>query len=846
MATDLHAVWHHIAQHIKDGISLIPVRDREDTSTAVYKAAKTPFGKSWKEFQTRQATEKELWYAMEQYDTTAVAMIGGKVSGNLEIIDIDVKYRHGIDAILFADIGKFFPHIYAKLRIHRTPSGGYHILYRVQGGIVEGNMKLAGRYATEAELIDKPKNKTYNFLETRGEGGYALLPPSMGYTVHIDNPIPILTWAERCSLITICQSYNEVVKVAPQPKTTTQHNSGYYSENPFEHFNSSTEAENILEQHGWKFFNENSNYKYYTRPDRPHAGISASFNKTHRLYYIWSTSTEIDSNTHYNPATLLAILQFNNDKKRLHKYLVEKGYGKLSEQTERRLITKAGAYKTDQLPTNLSPEAQQWVQEAISHATELHPFGIFWGLNEDDKPTISRERLYRVSEQLGYRLHLGDLCRIQGYTIHPSTQREFYDTLRAYIRIEDADEYERIFNCLDSFLQGAGKHITENLPLLQWHNVITSSKVEDYKFYSNCYISITGDNVTTHQYDNIGDKLIWANRIKPRNFTQAQPDRNTLFYQYLEHATRATPHVHRCIGYLCHDYKDASASQFILLVEECPDPKLGGGSGKNIFGTMIGEATTWMSMAGTLVKTDDVKFLQSWHGQRVISINDIPKNFDFEKMKAITDGTITLKRLFKDEVQIPISDGPKFIFSTNFSFENMTGGTGRRNVPIEFTDFFTRSKGVDTYFGGKMFPTDFSEADWNTFDNMIVNAIQSYLKWGKKLEATELSDTGWDKQFRQVYGELTMLFIEEHMQSWIAESNVAIKKFDEQYDQFLKENGANMKFKLTSIRMNQALTQYCEKNNVPFEKRKVVRLSQYETANFKCFGNVEKEEEIPF
>src|SRR6187399_1474709 len=219
----LQAIWQQIEAYLSDGISLIPVRDKDQVlPNGGTLKAKTPCGNkaagtTWQQYQNAIITKDELWHKMEQYNTTAVAMVGGAVSGNLKIIDIDVKYNPGIDAILFADIAKFYPHLYAQLRIHRTPSGGYHLLYRVTGGTVPGNLKLAGRPATDAEIaaliasgVKRPPN-AINFLETRGEGGYALLPPSMGYTLHAGAQIPVITWEERCSLISLCQSYTQLI-----------------------------------------------------------------------------------------------------------------------------------------------------------------------------------------------------------------------------------------------------------------------------------------------------------------------------------------------------------------------------------------------------------------------------------------------------------------------------------------------------------------------------------------------------------------------------------------------------------------------------------------------------------
>ena len=86
--TLLKDVWSEISWYLSKGISLIPVRDQKQGNYE----AKTPYGKSWKQYQTTIITKEDLWFQMDQqHNTTAIGILGGKVSGNLEIIDIDVK-----------------------------------------------------------------------------------------------------------------------------------------------------------------------------------------------------------------------------------------------------------------------------------------------------------------------------------------------------------------------------------------------------------------------------------------------------------------------------------------------------------------------------------------------------------------------------------------------------------------------------------------------------------------------------------------------------------------------------------------------------------------------------------
>ena len=310
---------------------------------------------------------------MDKFGTSSIAMICGKVSGNLEVVDIDSKYKAGCAAVLFADLNKLFPDLYQKLRIHKTPSGGYHILYRVEGDQVPPNQKLAGY---------KKDGKTINFLETRGEGGYILAPPSAGYVTQREIPVPIITWDERCCIIELCRSYTELIKVE-KPLKVNKATSDFYSENPWEHFANSDEAAHVLINNGWGVQGENSTYVYFTRPDK-NKGISASFHKEHRIYYIFTSSTDFEPSKGYYPGSALSILEHQGNNKETFRRLINDGYGKIKESAERRIVENA-ARRGHDLPANISEEGRQKYTGLKTDLEKMHPYGTFWKYKGEGK-----------------------------------------------------------------------------------------------------------------------------------------------------------------------------------------------------------------------------------------------------------------------------------------------------------------------------------------------------------------------------------------------------------------------------------------------------------------------------
>ncbi|MFA6497881.1 MAG: bifunctional DNA primase/polymerase, partial [Desulfurivibrionaceae bacterium] len=148
---------------------------------------------SWKPFQSRLMTSDE---AEEHFTNGArLAIIGGKVSGNLECLDFD-------DPTIYEPFHELLqmrcPGLLRKLTVRRqTPSGGYHVIYRCSSPVA-GSLKLAMNPGVDEEGNYKEDTR----IETRGEGGYFLSAPSEGYKVLSGSMIdcPTLTAEEVAAI----------------------------------------------------------------------------------------------------------------------------------------------------------------------------------------------------------------------------------------------------------------------------------------------------------------------------------------------------------------------------------------------------------------------------------------------------------------------------------------------------------------------------------------------------------------------------------------------------------------------------------------------------------------------
>lgn len=177
----------------------------------------------WKEFQDRQPTAAELnrWLAE---GAQSFAAIGGEVSGGLEIIDFDDNpqatplaysaldffeaWRAEVDLL----IEKY------KLVIQRTGGGGFQVAYRCPSP--EPNQKLAW-VQDENEVHGRSIA-----IETRGEGGYAIIAPSMHptgnrYRIIKGNfsAIPIISQDVRDILISAAKQLDQMPYISQELET---------------------------------------------------------------------------------------------------------------------------------------------------------------------------------------------------------------------------------------------------------------------------------------------------------------------------------------------------------------------------------------------------------------------------------------------------------------------------------------------------------------------------------------------------------------------------------------------------------------------------------------------------
>jgi hypothetical protein len=281
---------------------------------------------TWKIFQDRQITLQEFEECING-NTHGMGIVCGKICKSLEVIDIDHKYD--ISGALVNDYFKLIndhePELFNSLYIVRTPSYGYHLYYRCE--VIGKNQKLARRYTTDEERSREPDEKTKVLIETRGEGGYIVCPPTPGYEAWHKNPIPTITPEQRSFLLDAARSFDEVYEVKKEPKQQYNGESPW-DVSPWDEYNERGDVVSLLEMHGWQIDRKNDVRVYLTRPGKD-KGTSGDYNKDKKLFKSWSTSVSgFEEQKAYSHTAVFAILEHNGDFSKAAADLEQKGYGR--------------------------------------------------------------------------------------------------------------------------------------------------------------------------------------------------------------------------------------------------------------------------------------------------------------------------------------------------------------------------------------------------------------------------------------------------------------------------------------------------------------------------------------
>jgi len=400
------------------GIACIPIRTDGSKRTTLTE---------WKPFQKCLPTPSQIesWFSEE----VGIAVIGGIVSGNLEILDID---EPGVYEQLLAaadDQGEEYGILLRRLPRVVTPSGGTHLYYRC-AELPEGNQKLA-------ETADR-----HTIIETRGEGGYAITAPSpaachpdaKSYSLahgDIADPPTLEAW-ERAFLHHLANGiFNKYTPPryvdAPSQKPIHPQEAGQ-GFRPGDDYNQRGDFESLLEKHSWNRLRRTGEGLQWRRPGKQNGDCSATtgYQGMRGLYVFSSNAVPFEPQTPYSPFAVYALLEHDGDYNTAAAALAAQGYGEPDPRFEQIRLERSEQRERDALQLAClkaeNPEILSgYVDKQIDSGNEKRKNFLF-SPETEEKP--AGDTLYHVGASFNDQMEKAGI-RVDGLRLHISPNLDY-------------------------------------------------------------------------------------------------------------------------------------------------------------------------------------------------------------------------------------------------------------------------------------------------------------------------------------------------------------------------------------------------------------------------------------
>lgn len=439
----------------------------------------------------------------------------------------------------------------------------------------------------------------------------------------------------------------------------------------------------------------------------------------------------------------------------------------------------------------------------------------FW-TNTSGAYKIDPESLHKFLGERGYQTYKPEgvkatiLVKVDNKKLKEISPKEIRKVCWDYIDSEyvfsDSDERRQVKS---EFQHNRSLFSKDNLELLAPVSLKErkDTKQEACLFFIDCVLEITPTSIRIKDYKDIEGMVletdISKHYLKPflppcsTNIESIKPGGE--FYEFVKDlckndnlnvSSKSLESIVTIIGYLVHRYKDLANTKAIIFMDTYKDGNANGSTGKGVFTKAIGRIRESAFQDGKFFTSSDrFVFSHVHYGTRLLIIDDVPKNFDFEKLFPLITEKAVIERKYENKIVIPYEESPKVIITTNYTVEGAGSSHRRRKVEFILSEVYTDTYSPEDRFGHLLF-VEWDETEWKNFYLFIAYCLQEFLKKG-------IIKPVFNVGIRKLKSEATPDFIEYIHNN--VEPGVKLNK-QTLYDNFYTKFPGHYKIELTTFR----------------------------------------------
>jgi hypothetical protein len=492
----------------------------------------------------------------------------------------------------------------------------------------------------------------------------------------------------------ICRSFNQLVKLNLAGISKNKQDDPTAPWNVFNAKHDWTYIRDELQRAGWEMLREDDDRLFVLRPGANSKSSGAIWKATN-IMFLFSTSTEFPEMHPISPFDIVRYLKYDGDILKAARGLSEQGIG---------------SFKRDEGEFYTINDNGDITHSMRAIVTWMHDIGIRKYYNNDKE--------FEIVQVVDNKVSIIDTSRLKylfsNYVFKTSDIKIDEYFLRKFASIFNK---EGIINLLEK-LEG---------------EFLQSTPDKAWLFYQNSAILITAIDVRHYEYNSIPG-LIWAKNVIKRDISHAVSECEAK--QFINNIAKGNPDAFEsAIGFMLHPFKDPSNPKSVILYDEFYDEtkeerEPEGGTGKGIFIKMLSKFRNTAIIDGKAFNfSERFAFQQVGPETEIVAFEDVRKNFDFELLFSKLSDDWTVEKKNMGSFAIPFERSAKVIITSNYPIRGTSKSHLRRRFELEVSSHYNSTTTIVKEFGHRFF-NDWSNEEWNKFDNYFIECIQGYLRNG--------------------------------------------------------------------------------------------------------------------